>query len=184
LALYNKGRARVSDPAAARSENVALPAIAMHGPAQEGRARVSDPAAARSENVALPEAAARSENVALPEAAARSENVALPVIAQVLLDSLLFYETLGKWHLWTVIVMPDHIHFIATFNLEIGIKPSVVAWKRYHTSTTGVAFQRDYFEHRLRSDDEFVEKAEYIRQNPVRRGLTEHPEAWPYLWLR
>jgi REP element-mobilizing transposase RayT len=172
LALYNKGRARVSDPAAARSENVALPAIAMHGPAQEGRARVSDPAAARSENVAL------------PEAAARSENVALPVIAQVLLDSLLFYETLGKWHLWTVIVMPDHIHFIATFNLEIGIKPSVVAWKRYHTSTTGVAFQRDYFEHRLRSDDEFVEKAEYIRQNPVRRGLTEHPEAWPYLWLR
>ena len=148
--------------ATARSENVALPMA-------RGRAWVSDPSEARSENVALPMACS-----ACP---------ALP-IACALLDSLLFYDSLGTWYLWLAVIMPDHIHFVATFNLEKGIESTIIAWKRYQAKTLGVAFQRDYFEHRLRDDDEFCEKAEYIRNNPVRRGLVDVPGTWPYLWQR
>ena len=54
-----RGRAWVSDPAGARSENVALPtckgrAVLSEHAALPGRARGSDPAEARSESVALP----------------------------------------------------------------------------------------------------------------------------------
>jgi hypothetical protein len=32
----------------------------------------------------------------------------------------------------------------------------------------------------LRSDESLSEKWEYVRQNPVRAGLVEHSEDWPY----
>ena len=38
-----------------------------------------------------------------------------------------------------------------------------------------------FFEHRLRSDAEFNEKASYIRMNPVRTGLVALPGLWPYV---
>jgi len=35
----------------------------------------------------------------------------------------------------------------------------------------GIKWQRDFFEHRLRSDESWREKADYILANPVRKGL-------------
>jgi hypothetical protein len=69
-----KGRAWVSDPAEARSDNVALPRDDRT--CEAGRAWVSDPAEARSESVALPRSEARSA-YAMPTAD-KSESVALP----------------------------------------------------------------------------------------------------------
>jgi len=77
--------------------------------------------------------------------------------------------------------MPDHIHFIATFDLACGVEGSVRAWKSYQAKTLKLAFQSGFFEHRLRSDAEFAEKAEYVRMNPVRRGLMTDGKQWPYM---
>lgn len=76
--------------------------------------------------------------------------------------------------------MPDHLHFIATFDLEDGLAARIRAWKAYQARTLAVEFQSGFFEHRLRSEAEFVEKADYIRQNPVRRGLVSDANEWPY----
>jgi hypothetical protein len=35
----------------------------------------------------------------------------------------------------------------------------------------------------LRSDESFAQKVEYIRQNPVRRGLVRRPEDYRWLWV-
>jgi hypothetical protein len=35
----------------------------------------------------------------------------------------------------------------------------------------------------LRSDESLKEKCEYIRQNPVRRGLVKRPEDYRWLWV-
>jgi len=40
--------------------------------------------------------------------------------------------------------------------------------------------QKDFFEHRLRSDESAQEKSDYILVNPVRAGLVPKPEDWPY----
>ncbi len=36
---------------------------------------------------------------------------------------------------------------------------------------------------RLRSDESFSQKVEYIRYDPVRAGLVSEPENWPYVYF-
>jgi REP element-mobilizing transposase RayT len=57
----------------------------------------------------------------------------------------------------------------------------VERWKRYAARKAQVTWQRDFFDHRLRHDESFIEKASYIRLNPVRAGLTVRTEDWPYV---
>jgi putative transposase len=55
-------------------------------------------------------------------------------------------------------------------------------WKRYTARILKITWQDGFFDHRLRHDESFVEKAAYIRMNPVRSGLIRAPEEWPYVW--
>jgi hypothetical protein len=47
----------------------------------------------------------------------------------------------------------------------------------------GIEWQRDFFEHRLRSDESWREKANYILANPVRKGLVAEISQWPYVFF-
>ena len=47
----------------------------------------------------------------------------------------------------------------------------------------GPIWQEESFDHLLRSDEGLLQKAEYIRQNPVRRGLVRIPEEYRWLWI-
>ncbi len=115
----------------------------------------------------------------------RGNNVlARPSLAKELLASAGYYETIGRWYVWLMVVMPDHIHVIATFNLDHGIRRTVGDWKRYQTTRHAIAWQSDFFEHRLRDELEFVEKALYVRMNPVRKGLVTIPSEWPHVMDR
>ena len=53
-------------------------------------------------------------------------------------------------------------------------------WKRLAARHTGVAWQRNYFDHRVRPDEGLQLKTDYIRQNPVRAGLVKRVEDWPH----
>ena len=101
-------------------------------------------------------------------------------VATQLLEGARFYEQIGRWYVWLAVIMPDHLHLIATFDLRRGIKPIVKAWKGYHATRLGIEWQSDFFEHRLRNDQEYDEKAHYVRMNPVRAGLAKMPEEWPH----
>ena len=48
---------------------------------------------------------------------------------------------------------------------------------------SGPVWQEESFDHVLRSDESLKEKCEYIRQNPVRKGLVMHPKDYPWLWV-
>lgn len=56
------------------------------------------------------------------------------------------------------------------------------AWKHYLAKRHRIRWQRDFFDHRIRQHESHEEKAAYIRNNPVRAGLVEKPEDWPYVW--
>ena len=56
----------------------------------------------------------------------------------------------------------------------------VTKWKRFTAKETGICWQRDFFDHRLRDDESFDEKAAYIRNNPVRAGLVSDTRDWPW----
>ena len=51
------------------------------------------------------------------------------------------------------------------------------------SGSNGEVWQQESFDHVPRSQESFDEKLEYIRQNPVRRGLVKKPEDYPWLWL-
>ena len=45
---------------------------------------------------------------------------------------------------------------------------------------TARVWQREFFDHVLRSEESYREKWEYVRQNPVRAGLAARAEEWPF----
>jgi hypothetical protein len=47
----------------------------------------------------------------------------------------------------------------------------------------GPVWQEESFDHLLRSDESLAEKCEYIRQNPVRRGLVQRAEDYRWMWV-
>jgi len=88
----------------------------------------------------------------------------------------------AEWSLIAWVVMPDHVQVLATIPPGVRIPLLVGRWKRLTARRHGVCWQRDFFEHRLRSHEHVDAKREYLRQNPVRAGLVEHPDDWPFFW--
>jgi hypothetical protein len=62
------------------------------------------------------------------------------------------------------------------------MQSSIHNWKRFLARQEGIAWQRDFFDHRLRHDESLTEKWNYIRENPLRKGLSATPDDWPYQW--
>lgn len=84
------------------------------------------------------------------------------------------------------IIMPDHIHLI--INKQSGPSPKnssipviVMCLKNriiYEAKKQlGVSdvFQRSFYDHVIRSDNDYEETVKYIRNNPARRYLKNHP---------
>ena len=95
-------------------------------------------------------------------------------------DAAMHYQGARWWiHPW--LIMPDHIHALLSFPPQEGMVQVVADWKRFVARKTGIEWQKGFFDHRLRHDDSFVEKAHYIRMNTVRKGLVALPEDWPHV---
>lgn len=97
--------------------------------------------------------------------------------------------------LHAAVIMPEHVHLLLTplrnrdgwpFPLRDILKlikgPAARSVNRL-AGTQGALWQDESFDHVLRSNESFGEKLEYIRQNPVRRGLAALPEDYPWLWV-
>jgi REP element-mobilizing transposase RayT len=108
--------------------------------------------------------------------------LALPAVAPALWQAWCGYAERQSCSPLLFVVMPDHIHGLFRFPVEPGIGATVEAWKRLTARRYGLEWQRDFFDHRLRSDESFEEKAAYISDNPVRKGLASVASAWPYSW--
>ena len=105
-----------------------------------------------------------------------------PELSKLLQESLKYRQDRGDLWVHLMLLMPDHLHGIITFSHSVGMQKSISDWKRYISNAGKIKWQRDFFDHRLRQDESYVEKAHYIRLNPVRAGLIESAEDWPYVW--
>jgi len=84
------------------------------------------------------------------------------------------------------VIMPDHLHLFVRgpddFRLGrwIGILKQDLAWAIEWIGAPGPIWQRGFFDHLLRSEESYGQKWSYVRENPVRAGLVEKAEDWPY----
>src|SRR5690348_13156661 len=85
------------------------------------------------------------------------------------------------WHCRLMLLMPDHLHALIAFPKDPSMKHVITQWKRYLAARDQIEWQRDFFDHRLRDHHEEQAKASYILMNPVRRGLCERAEGWPWV---
>ena len=86
------------------------------------------------------------------------------------------------WHCRLLLLMPDHLHGIIAFPREPGMRKAVENWKHFLATHQKIDWQRDFFDHRLRDHHELEAKTSYILMNPVRRGLCERAEDWPWVY--
>jgi putative transposase len=86
------------------------------------------------------------------------------------------------WHCRLMLLMPDHLHAILAFPRGPGMKKAVANWKHFLATRQKIDWQRDFFDHRLRTRHEEQKKISYILMNPVRRGLCERVQDWPWIY--
>lgn len=98
-------------------------------------------------------------------------------------------------HLHAAVIMVDHAHLLFTamrdaegwtFALpEIlrAIKGASARSINKLSGRIGPLWQDESFDHVLRGKESLRETIEYIRQNPVRKGLVDKPEGYQWLWF-
>jgi putative transposase len=104
-------------------------------------------------------------------------------VGTAVLEAARFNNAKLVWNCRLMLLMPDHLHAIISFPREIGLKIIVTNWKKFLAREQGIQWQRDFFDHRLRNHHEVAAKASYILMNPVRKGLCERAEHWPWVWM-
>lgn len=103
-------------------------------------------------------------------------------IAKPLIDSFIWRHEQGRWHGLLFLVMPDHGHFLIQETNDRLISKEIRDWRKYVSRVHEIPWQRDFFEHRLRSDESRSEKYDYILNNPIRAGLAEAVGERPFCW--
>jgi putative transposase len=81
------------------------------------------------------------------------------------------------------VIMPDHIHFFVSNNSETDLSQWVRLLKRRVSEAIESPpphWQKGFFDHLVRNSESHSEKWEYVWQNPVRAGLVEEAEDWPW----
>ena len=106
--------------------------------------------------------------------------LARSTVWQAIDESLSFREHNGDLSVRLVLAMPDHLHGLFSFCGTKSMQKVICDFKSWLAKSSEVHWQRDFFDHRLRGVESAAEKANYIRNNPVRAGLVHRPEEWPY----
>src|SRR5450755_192603 len=101
-------------------------------------------------------------------------------------------ERVRQWYGFYVcgyVVMPEHVHLLISEPERAALSVALQMLKqntaRQLRLPEGSPFwQPRYYDFNVWSEDKRVEKLRYIHRNPVRRGLVERPEDWPWSSFR
>lgn len=95
------------------------------------------------------------------------------------------WESALHWKVGRYVIMPDHIHLFCSpsGHNSIAVVHWVAYWKRLVSQTVShlqPIWQRDCWDTQLRRHESYTEEWEYLQNNPVRAGLVQRSEDWPY----
>jgi len=108
-------------------------------------------------------------------------------MAVLLIDVLRTYARAGKFIVHDFVVMPDHLHVILTVDESTAIEKAAQLIKggfsyraRKELGYQGEVWQPGFTEVRIASKSSFLQHRTYVDQNPVKAGLADSPEKYPY----
>ena len=89
------------------------------------------------------------------------------------------------------VVMPDHVHLILRILGGWSLNAVLQSVKGYSARSINALLSRkgpfwldESFDHVIRHAQELEEKIDYIRQNPVTRGLAASSREYRWLWIK
>ena len=107
----------------------------------------------------------------------------------LLIDVLRSNVAAGKFQLHDFVVMPDHLHLLVTLPADTTIERAMQLIKggfsyrlKREFGYQGEVWQRGFSEVRIRDGQSFFEHRNYIVQNPVKAGLVDTAEQFPYCY--
>ena len=84
------------------------------------------------------------------------------------------------------VIMPEHLHLFVRVGEPHKLSTTIKHLKEAVTKALRKkqpelrVWQPGFFDHLLRNSESYSEKWEYVRMNPVRAGLVDSAEDWPY----
>lgn len=112
-----------------------------------------------------------------------TEKVIVERFAQILRESSRRHSTAVVLYCF----MPDHAHIVLqgrdpradTWRAMVAFKQRTGYWLK--KNSRGVAWQKDFFDRIIRSNDELVRMLRYIADNPVRAALVDAWHEYPFI---
>ena len=107
-------------------------------------------------------------------------------IAKIVQDALLHFHG-ERYELIEWCIMPNHVHVLIKVEPGVSLSTILHSWRTYtaHEANkvlgrTGQFWMHEYFDRYIRDIDHFNKTINYIRNNPVKAGLTTEPAQWPW----
>ncbi len=107
--------------------------------------------------------------------------------ATLFIEVLRSYVAAGKFRVHDFVVMPNHVHLLITVPDDVAIEKVVQFIKggfsyrpKKEFGYDGEVWQRGFSDVRIEDRESFQRHRDYIAQNPVKRGLVDSPEKFPY----
>jgi putative transposase len=108
-------------------------------------------------------------------------------MAGLFLDVLRDNRAKGRFQVHEFVLMRNHFHALITPAVEVSLEKSVQYSKggfsfraKKELRFAGEVWQAGYNEHRVKDTGDYQEHVRYIHENPVRAGLCQKPEDYPY----
>lgn len=126
-------------------------------------------------------------------------------IAQIVADKIHDLSAEGLYHLIAYSIMPNHVHiiidtskqttklapnepvtednYVQVFPMMSMLKNSTGAMANERLNLNNYFWQRDNYDHYIRSEQELQNVISYVLQNPVKAGLVESWEQWKFNYI-
>lgn len=112
---------------------------------------------------------------------------------RMVLDAIKHFHRI-KYFVTAAVAMPDHVHLIMKpvvneSNAEYTLSKILQSIKGFTArqinnvrGAKGAIWQAESYDRIIRDYDEYLEKWQYIRNNPVKTGLSESADKYHFLW--
>jgi len=113
-------------------------------------------------------------------------HLADPRIATVVENALLYFDD-QRYNLVAWVIMPNHVHSVIEILEGFSLVKIIHSWKSYSANIAnkvlgrkGVFWQPEYFDRFMRNADHLENAVNYIHANPIKAGLVDNAEDWPF----
>lgn len=112
-----------------------------------------------------------------------------PALATAILAEMRAMDADRTWQLRCTVVMPDHIHVLAILGERLTLGQSIGRLKSktkpaLRAVAASLDWERDFYDHHVRPDEDRLALFLYIFLNPYRASLCSPGDRWPWYFCR